>query len=83
MSRPSQARVPAGELRQLASAACTSCGFCGGTHGQPADVCHDAGGHCQGTWPYFVKPTDADPGGSWTRACSAASHANREEARAS
>ena len=35
MTRPTQGRVAAGELRPPASQARTSCGFCEPGHGQP------------------------------------------------
>jgi hypothetical protein len=59
MSRPG-GRLPAGDLRPLASQARTSCGFCEGGHGR-----------CKGTWPHFVRATAANPDGLWTCACSA------------
>lgn len=83
MSRPTQGRLPAGDIRPPASQARTSCGCCEAGDGQAPVVCQDVGGRCQATWPHFVRATDANPDGSWTCACSAAGHPNREEARAS
>jgi hypothetical protein len=62
MTRPTQARVAAGDLRLPASQARTSCGFCAATYGQPG-TCQDAGHHCKGTWPDFVRKTTANPDG--------------------
>ena len=76
-------RLPAGEIHPPASQARTSCGFCEGGHGQPRGVCQDVDGRCKGHLPDFVRATAANPDGSWTCACSAAGHPNREEARAS
>jgi len=75
MTRPTQGRVAAGELRPPASQVRTSCGFCEPGHGQAPGVCRDAGGHCRDNWPHFVRATSANPDGSWTCACSAAGHA--------
>jgi hypothetical protein len=43
MSRPqaSELRPPANEVR-------SSCGFCEGNHGEPAGVCYDLNGQCNG-----------------------------------
>jgi hypothetical protein len=54
-----------------------SCGFCEGTHGQPAGVCRDAEGHCHGTWPRARPATADNPEGLWTCACFAADHPGR------
>ena len=43
MTRPTQGRVAAGELRPPASQVRTSCGFCEPGHGQAPGVCRDAG----------------------------------------
>ena len=73
-----QSRVAAAELRPRARDARTSCGFCEGPHGSQPGRCRDAGGHCHGTWPHFVRPTEDNPEGLWTCRCSAAGHPGRQ-----
>jgi hypothetical protein len=77
MSRPTQGRLPAGDIRPPKARPAPRAASARATTASLAASAMTWTAAARDTWPDFVRATAANPDGSWTCACSAAGHATR------